>query len=128
LLVPQEALLARKLTDPVQLKLRFEEGLRRELAKAAKEHRHSLNAEIVGRLKESLVSANLMDLYRQQAEIAATKTADQVIKRLRSETQRDRTNERSLLGNVGQRTIAEALSDPAPSDSATNLNEKDTGS
>jgi Arc-like DNA binding domain len=42
--------MARKVTDTVQLKLRFSERLRRQLEQAAKHNRQSLNSEIVDRL------------------------------------------------------------------------------
>jgi Arc-like DNA binding domain len=48
--------MARKLTDEVQLKLRFSEALRRRLAREARRQKHSLNTEIVTRLDQSLLS------------------------------------------------------------------------
>jgi hypothetical protein len=44
---------ARKLTDEVQLKLRFDERLRRRLEKAAEQHLFSMNREIIERLQQS---------------------------------------------------------------------------
>jgi hypothetical protein len=44
---------ARKLTDEVQLKLRFDERLRRRLEKAAEQHLFSMNREIIERLEQS---------------------------------------------------------------------------
>ena len=44
----------RNLDDPVALKLRFNEALRRRIAAAAKASLRSLNSEIVFRLKTSL--------------------------------------------------------------------------
>ena len=44
----------RDLDDPVALKLRFNEALRRRIAAAAKASLRSLNSEIVFRLKTSL--------------------------------------------------------------------------
>ena len=46
----------RKLTDEVQLKLRFSEALRLRLAREAKRRKRSLNAEIVQRLDQSLLN------------------------------------------------------------------------
>ena len=46
----------RKLTDEVQLKLRFSEALRLRLAREAKRRKRSLNAEIVERLDQSLLN------------------------------------------------------------------------
>jgi hypothetical protein len=45
--------MTRKSTDTVQLKLRFDEKLRRRIESAAKHNDHSMNAEIVDRLKKS---------------------------------------------------------------------------
>jgi hypothetical protein len=45
--------LARKPTDEVQLKLRFDERLRRRLEKAAEQHVFSMNREIIERLEQS---------------------------------------------------------------------------
>jgi Arc-like DNA binding domain len=54
--------LARKLTDTVQLKLRFEEGLRRRLEREAASHNCSMNAEIVSRLQASFEQPMLTKL------------------------------------------------------------------
>jgi Arc-like DNA binding domain len=43
----------RRLTDEVQLKLRFQEGLRQRLERRARQNGRSLNAEIIHRLHES---------------------------------------------------------------------------
>jgi hypothetical protein len=51
----------RKPTDTVQLKLRFSEALRRQLAQDAKQRNCSLNALIVWRLEQSLKSESLYD-------------------------------------------------------------------
>jgi hypothetical protein len=51
--------MARKLTDTVQLKLRFSERLRRQLEQAATDNQQSLNTEIVSRLDASLQSEAL---------------------------------------------------------------------
>jgi Arc-like DNA binding domain len=48
--------MARKLTDEVQLKLRFSEALRRRLAREARRNKRSLNTEIVTRLDQSLLN------------------------------------------------------------------------
>jgi Arc-like DNA binding domain len=50
---------ARNPTDPVQLKLRLLEGLRRRLAREAKQRKCSLNTEIIERLERSLLSEGL---------------------------------------------------------------------
>jgi hypothetical protein len=46
----------RTLSDEVQLKLRFTEALRRRLAREARRRRRSLNAEIIERLNQSLLT------------------------------------------------------------------------
>jgi hypothetical protein len=43
----------------VQLKLRLKEGLRRRLAREAKQRKCSLNTEIIARLEQSLLSEGL---------------------------------------------------------------------
>jgi Arc-like DNA binding dprotein len=63
----------RKLTDQVQLKLRFDERLRRKLERAAERSDRSLNSEIVHRLEQSLQSEELLTEIRN--EMAAMKTA-----------------------------------------------------
>jgi hypothetical protein len=45
--------MARKPTDTVQFKLRFDEGLRRKVEKSAKERGVSINTEIIDRLEGS---------------------------------------------------------------------------
>ena len=54
----------RKLTDQVQLKLRFDEKLRRKLEKAAEKNDHSMNAEIVNRLERSLQDQEMLTEIR----------------------------------------------------------------
>jgi Arc-like DNA binding domain len=56
--------MARNPTDTVKLQLRFHEALRRRLAREAKKHDRSLNAEIVHRLEQSL------DVPEQAAALA----------------------------------------------------------
>ena len=63
----------RKLTDQVQLKLRFDEKLRRKLEKAAEKNDHSMNAEIVNRLERSLQDQEILTEIRN--ELAAMKQA-----------------------------------------------------
>jgi Arc-like DNA binding domain len=46
----------RRLTETVQLKLRFSEALRRQLEEAAVHNRSSLNAEIIKRLEASFIA------------------------------------------------------------------------
>ena len=61
--------MARKVTDTVQLNLRFSEALRRRLERAAKNNDCSLNAEIVDRLEKSF---DLPDLTNAVAEAVRT--------------------------------------------------------
>ena len=65
----------RKLTDLVQLKLRFDERLRRRLEKAAEKNDRSMNAEIVVRLERSLQDQEILTEIRN--ELAAMKKAMQ---------------------------------------------------
>jgi len=63
--------MARKPTDPVQLKLRFQEGLRRRLDREAKRNGRSLNSEIIHRLQRTLAidgstaATNVLDFFRE---------------------------------------------------------------
>jgi hypothetical protein len=45
--------MARKLTDTVHLRLRFDEKLRRRLERSAEDNKQSMNAEIIQRLEQS---------------------------------------------------------------------------
>src|SRR6516162_6235212 len=58
----QRDVMARKLTDTVQLKLRFSEALRRRLEREAKRQEQSLNAEIIGRLEQTFRKSEDADL------------------------------------------------------------------
>jgi hypothetical protein len=57
--------MARKLTDEVQLKLRFDEKLRRRLAREAERHDRSMNAEIVLRLESSFRQEDTEQLFER---------------------------------------------------------------
>ncbi|MPZ40382.1 MAG: Arc family DNA-binding protein [Rhizobiales bacterium] len=50
----------RKPTDQIQLKLRFDERLRRRLEQAAARNNHSMNAEIISRLEQSFRDADIL--------------------------------------------------------------------
>ena len=65
--------MARKRTDPVGLRLRFSEVLRRRIERAAKEHHppHSMNAEIIERLEQSFRREDLT-VERQAVAVAAS--------------------------------------------------------
>ena len=63
----------RKLTDQVQLKLRFDEKLRRKLERVAERNDRSMNAEIVHRLERSLQDEEILTEIRN--ELAAMKKA-----------------------------------------------------
>jgi hypothetical protein len=60
-LIALEESVARKPTDTVQLKLRFPEALRRRLERQAALKKHSMNAEIVDRLTQSLLRESYAD-------------------------------------------------------------------
>src|SRR5262249_46199294 len=67
--------LTRKLTDTVQLKLRFSEALRRRLERAAKANDQSMNAEIIQRLEQSFVEQDQKQLMTSIAKESARKAA-----------------------------------------------------
>jgi hypothetical protein len=66
--------MARKPTDTVHLRLRFDEKLRRRLERAAAENKHSMNAEIVQRLEQSFREQDQRQLMRETAILAAETT------------------------------------------------------
>jgi hypothetical protein len=53
--------MARKLTNTVQLNLRFSEALRRRLEREADRNDRSMNAEIIHRLEQSFRAPELTD-------------------------------------------------------------------
>jgi hypothetical protein len=57
--------MARKPTDEVQLKLRFDEKLRRRLAREAERNDRSMNAEIVLRLESSFQQEDTEQLFER---------------------------------------------------------------
>ena len=67
--------MARKLTETVQLKLRFSEALRRKLERAASERSppHSMNSEIIRRLEESFQKEDQATIAEQAADKALAK-------------------------------------------------------
>src|SRR5262245_30251606 len=69
--------MARKATDTVQLKLRFDEKLRRRIEVAAKRNNQSMNAEIIDRLEASFAKADIQE--------AIEKTAAQMAAAMRNE-------------------------------------------
>jgi hypothetical protein len=71
--------MAKKPTDEVQLKLRFDERLRRRIAKEAERNNRSMNAEIIHRLEESFRQEDTNELVSRAAREAveyATSLAD----------------------------------------------------
>jgi hypothetical protein len=70
---------ARKVTDTVQLKLRFSERLRRQLERAAKHNEWSMNTEIVDRLDVSFQreaqEKEMGGMIEQAVHEAASRTA-----------------------------------------------------
>jgi hypothetical protein len=65
--------MARKPTDEVQLKLRFEERLRRRLERAAESNNRSMNAEIIHRLEESFQRVDTAKLIQETATATAVR-------------------------------------------------------
>jgi hypothetical protein len=63
---------ARKLTETVQLKLRFSEELRRKLEKAAERNEQSMNLEIVARLENSFRKEEIRDVVKDAVREIAT--------------------------------------------------------
>jgi hypothetical protein len=61
----EKHVMARKPTDEVQLKLRFDEKLRRRLARAAERKDRSMNAEIVLRLESSFQQEDTEQLFER---------------------------------------------------------------
>jgi signal recognition particle GTPase len=58
--------MARKPSDTVQLKLRFDEKLRRKLEQSALKNKQSMNAEIVERLEKSFTSSEIADVTAEK--------------------------------------------------------------
>jgi hypothetical protein len=70
--------MARKPTDIIKLQLRLPERLRRLIKEAAKQHKQSMNTEIVKRLDESLLKTNLAALMREHIDRAVDGVAARV--------------------------------------------------
>jgi hypothetical protein len=68
--------MARKLTDTVQLKLRFSEALRRRLEREARRQEQSLNAEIISRLEQSFRKAEDADFVASTFRAMFSGTGD----------------------------------------------------
>jgi predicted glycosyl hydrolase (DUF1957 family) len=68
--------MARKLTDTVHLRLRFDEKLRRRLEREAVHNRRSMNAEIIDRLEKSFAKADQAKLLEAIATTSATKALE----------------------------------------------------
>jgi hypothetical protein len=65
-----EGSMARKPTDEVQLKLRFDERLRRRIEKEAERNNRSMNAEIIHRLEESFRQEDTQEMANKAAKAA----------------------------------------------------------
>jgi hypothetical protein len=63
---------ARKPADEVQLKLRFDERLRRRLAKEAERNQRSMNAEIIHRLEQSFQQEDVIEKTFNEHVVAET--------------------------------------------------------
>jgi hypothetical protein len=81
---------ARKPTDEVQLKLRFDERLRRRIAKEAERNDRSMNAEIIHRLEQSFQQE---DRRGERQEMVA-EIVKEAIARLQAEDQRKGESEK----------------------------------
>src|ERR1700730_7791586 len=57
---------ARKLSETVQLKLRFSEELRRKLEKAAERNNQSINSEIIARMEASFRKEEIRDVVKEE--------------------------------------------------------------
>jgi hypothetical protein len=68
--------MARKLTDTVHLRLRFDEKLRRRLERAAAENKQSMNAEIIERLEQSFREQDEKQWIASIVQQTATATAE----------------------------------------------------
>jgi carbonic anhydrase len=75
--------LARKSTDVVQLKLRFQEQLRRALEREARKAGHSLNREIVRRLIHSFQQQSQHEVVTAAIKQAAQETVRETLQQLR---------------------------------------------
>ena len=71
--------MARKPTDEVQLKLRFNERLRHRLERAASQNARSMNAEIVERLAQSFRQEAQKKLIQAVATASATAAVEKTI-------------------------------------------------
>jgi hypothetical protein len=66
-----EHIMARKLTDTVHLRLRFDERLRRHLEQEAARNKRSMNAEIIDRLEKSFTKVDQEKLHQKLATAGA---------------------------------------------------------
>jgi hypothetical protein len=73
--------MARKPGDKVGLLLRFDETLRRAIARSAKAHNRSMNAEIVQRLMISFQREEMETFLARHAADAAEKGAERAVRR-----------------------------------------------
>jgi hypothetical protein len=73
--------MARKLTDTVQLKLRFDEKLRRRLEREAAQNARSMNAEIIQRLEQSFQQQDQKEFIKTVTQASATAAVDQALAR-----------------------------------------------
>src|SRR5262245_26315109 len=71
--------MARKPGDKVGLMLRFDEALRRAIARSAKAHNRSMNAEIVQRLMTSFQREEMEAFLGRHAADAAEKGAERAV-------------------------------------------------
>jgi hypothetical protein len=87
--------MARKLTDTIQLKVRFDERLRRRIEKAAEQNKHTMNAEIVARLELSFQREDMREIVQ--------KTVGEIIATVAVDVARDRAAIERIEQNLRQR-------------------------
>jgi hypothetical protein len=66
--------MARKPTDPVQLKLRFNEKLRKRIERAAAHNDRSMNDEIIRRLEDSFRDGDILTTVKQTIQATLSPT------------------------------------------------------
>jgi hypothetical protein len=73
----------RKPTDTIQLKLRFDERLRRRIEQAAARNDLSMNAEIVARLERSFDKEDVNEVIAKTVEVAGKTWIDFMAERIK---------------------------------------------
>lgn len=94
--------MARKLSETVQLKLRFREELRRKLEKTAERNNQSINSEIVSRLEGSFSIEDKVALAQSiwEEQIAAINQAQNELSGRLAREQQERIEQQTRWGTV----------------------------